>query len=461
MPINVNTTPEQIGVTVGETQIDVAVSGGVGPTGNTGVVDVSAPITNTGTTTAANIGLSVGTGLEVFAGALAVSFGSSAFQVCRGDDARLSNSREWSASTVTQAEAEAGTSTTRRAWTAQRVFQAIAAWWAASSAKTKLDGIATGATANATDAQLRDRSTHTGTQLAATISDFASAVVAAAPPTTNASLLTSGTLPDARLSSNIARTSDVSSAVAAVVNAAPAALDTLNELAAALGNDASFATTVTNALAGKAPIASPTFTGTVGGITATMVGLGNVPNTDATARANHTGTQTASTISDFASAAVSAVTWTTLTGKPTFATVATSGAYSDLTGTPAAYSLPTASGSVLGGVKVGSGLSIDGSGVLTATYSYTLPAATTSTLGGVIVGTGLAVSSGTVSVVTYDVRSDTVSSTSYIGRAVAGSATSASVWTIRRTVLTSAGAVSSTTTATNVKWDDRLTASYS
>lgn len=38
--------------------------------------------------------------------------------------------------------------------------------------KTKLDGIATGATANATDAQLRDRSTHTGTQLASTISNF-------------------------------------------------------------------------------------------------------------------------------------------------------------------------------------------------------------------------------------------------------------------------------------------------
>jgi len=182
------------------------------------------------------------------------------------------------------------------------------------------------------------------------------------------------------------------------VNAAPAALDTLNELAAALGNDASFASTVTNALAGKAPIASPTFTGTVSGITKAMVGLGNVPNVDATSRANHTGTQTASTISDFASAAVSAVTWTTLTGKPTFATVATSGAYSDLTGTPAAYSLPTASGSVLGGVKIGSGISIDGNGVISASAGYTLPNATTTTLGGVIVGTGLAVSSGTVSV---------------------------------------------------------------
>ena len=61
-------------------------------------------------------------------------------------DARLSDSREWTAATIDLAEAEAGTATTRRAFTAQRVFQAIAAWWAGSAAKTKLDGIASGAT---------------------------------------------------------------------------------------------------------------------------------------------------------------------------------------------------------------------------------------------------------------------------------------------------------------------------
>ena len=44
------------------------------------------------------------------------------------------------------------------------------------SDKSKLDGVATGATANATDAALRDRATHTGTQVAATISDFSEAV---------------------------------------------------------------------------------------------------------------------------------------------------------------------------------------------------------------------------------------------------------------------------------------------
>ncbi len=147
-------------------------------------------------------------------------------------DARLTDAREWTASTVTQAEAEAGTATTRRAWTAQRVFQAVAAWWAASADKTKLDGIqagaqvnvgtnlaqgtrtttavsvtsstgtgatlgaattslagvmtaadktkldgvATGATANATDAQLRDRSTHTGTQAISTVTGLQAAL---------------------------------------------------------------------------------------------------------------------------------------------------------------------------------------------------------------------------------------------------------------------------------------------
>lgn len=91
-------------------------------------------------------------------------------------DARLTDAREWTAPTVTQAEAEQGTATTRRAWTAQRVFQAIAAWWAASAAKTKLDGIAAGATANATDAQLRDRATHTGTQAISTVTGLQTAL---------------------------------------------------------------------------------------------------------------------------------------------------------------------------------------------------------------------------------------------------------------------------------------------
>ena len=49
----------------------------------------------------------------------------------------------------------------------------------------------------------------------------------------------------------IATTAFVSAAIAALIDAAPGAMDTLNELAAALGDDPDFATTVTNGLAGK------------------------------------------------------------------------------------------------------------------------------------------------------------------------------------------------------------------
>ena len=55
----------------------------------------------------------------------------------------------------------------------------------------------------------------------------------------------------------------VGTAISNLVDTAPTTLDTLNELAAALGDDPNFATTISTALGEKAPIASPTFTGTV------------------------------------------------------------------------------------------------------------------------------------------------------------------------------------------------------
>ncbi len=55
----------------------------------------------------------------------------------------------------------------------------------------------------------------------------------------------------------------VDTEVANVVDSAPATLDTLNELAAALNDDANFSTTVTNSIATKMPLAGGTFTGNV------------------------------------------------------------------------------------------------------------------------------------------------------------------------------------------------------
>lgn len=62
------------------------------------------------------------------------------------------------------------------------------------------------------------------------------------------------------------------------------------------------------------------------------------------------------------------------------AAVATSGSYNDLTNKPSAYTLPTASSSTLGGIKVGTNLSIDSSGNLSA-KDTTYSAATTSAAG--------------------------------------------------------------------------------
>jgi hypothetical protein len=66
--------------------------------------------------------------------------GSPNASAVQDDDPRLSDAREWSGETVSQAEAEAGTAATRRAWTALRVFQAVAAWWVASGLQQTLDG---------------------------------------------------------------------------------------------------------------------------------------------------------------------------------------------------------------------------------------------------------------------------------------------------------------------------------
>jgi hypothetical protein len=63
-------------------------------------------------------------------------------------------------------------------------------------------------------------------------------------------------------STQISTTAFVQAAIAALVDSSPGTLDTLNELAAALGDDPNFATTISTALGLKAPLASPALTGT-------------------------------------------------------------------------------------------------------------------------------------------------------------------------------------------------------
>ena len=88
----------------------------------------------------------------------------------------------------------------------------------------------------------------------------------ASPTFSGTPTLPTGTIATTQTAGNnstaVATTAFVSTAVANLIDAAPATLDTLNELAQAINDDASFASTVTTALGLKAPLASPTFTGT-------------------------------------------------------------------------------------------------------------------------------------------------------------------------------------------------------
>ncbi|HBO3570050.1 TPA: tail fiber protein [Escherichia coli] len=62
-------------------------------------------------------------------------------------------------------------------------------------------------------------------------------------------------------STQIANAAFVKAAITALINGAPGTLDTLKEIAAAINNDPNFSTTINNALALKAPLASPALTG--------------------------------------------------------------------------------------------------------------------------------------------------------------------------------------------------------
>jgi hypothetical protein len=97
------------------------------------------------------------------------------------------------------------------------------------------------------------------------------------------------TAPTAAANTNttqIATTAYVQTEITDLIAAAPGALDTLNELATALGNDAAFSTTVTNALATKLPLAGGTMSGAIAMGTNKITGLGTpTVSTDAATKA--------------------------------------------------------------------------------------------------------------------------------------------------------------------------------
>ena len=182
----------------------------------------------------------------------------------------------------------------------------------------------------------------------------------------------------------LASTTYVDNKVAGIVNSAPETLDTLNELATALGNDPNFATTVANQIGTKVNkvdgkgLSTNDLTNTLKAnydTAYTHSQSTHAPNnaqknsdiTKAEIEAKLTGNITTHTHSQYLTEHQS------LTGYAKTAdlsTVATSGSYNDLSDKPtipSEYNLPIANQNTLGGIKVGAGLSITAEGVLSAT----------------------------------------------------------------------------------------------
>ena len=121
----------------------------------------------------------------------------------------------------------------------------------------------------------------------------------------------------------IATTAFVATAVANLVDSAPAALNTLDELANALGDDANFATTVSTNIGLKANTASPTFTGTVTIPTGSSITLPTVSS-----GANYAGSTSGSTKLEASAIASGTITLPAVTG-----TVVTTGDTGTVTST--------------------------------------------------------------------------------------------------------------------------------
>ena len=163
---------------------------------------------------------------------------------------------------------------------------------------------------------------------------------------------------------NYALKTYVDTSISNLVASAPAALNTLNELATALGNDANFSTTITTLIGTKEPA-----------ITA--------------------GTTTQYWRGDKSWQTLPVYTLSGLGGVPTTRTLTINGTAFDLSAdrawtitTSSAYTLPNASTTVLGGIKVGANLTIDVNGVLSSTDTNTTYANFTRTVSGLVPNPG-------------------------------------------------------------------------
>jgi hypothetical protein len=139
----------------------------------------------------------------------------------------------------------------------------------------------------------------------------------------------------------------VDTSISNLVASAPSTLDTLNELAAALGNDASFSTTITTSIATKLPKAGGTMTGAIAMGANKITGMGDPTAAQDAATKNYIDTLYGSTVAAATSAASAAASATaaatSATSAATQATAAATSAASAATSATAAATSATSS----------------------------------------------------------------------------------------------------------------------
>jgi hypothetical protein len=152
------------------------------------------------------------------------------------------------------AQSAAATDATTKANAAQAAAEATASADATSKANAAKSGAEATAAADATSKANAAQAAAEATASADATSK-ANAAQAAAEATAASALSTA-------ISTEVSnRNTAISTAVDSLVDGAPALLNTLNELAAAINDDANYTTTITTALGTKAPLASPALTG--------------------------------------------------------------------------------------------------------------------------------------------------------------------------------------------------------
>jgi hypothetical protein len=179
----------------------------------------------------------------------------------------------------------------------------------------------------------------------------------------------------------------VDTQVAGVVDAAPGALNTLNELAAAINDDSSFATTVNANIASKLPLAGGTLTGNI-----VMGGAQTVDGRDLSADGTKLdGIEASADVTDTTNvvAALTAGTNVAISAGGTISSTDTNTTYSVGDGGLTQVNFTTADNTKLDGIEA-------------SANNYSLSTASSIVLGGVKIGSGLSISSGTVSVSNMD-----------------------------------------------------------